>query len=1190
MSTALVINIFSSPDIKKEYENVDELLMFLKESCWLQEGIKNTAGDPEDLESAFFAKATADIPDASNIPNDLLQSKSHLKQLVFYLFERRFGWSEHDTLDEGSKKLQEPSFRPSASNSSPHHRFRSGTLHISEESRIKKMLNTKLDELIALFETEETISCQILDAYAYALIEARSLPVVRSQLFCHIFNWLTTITTDEMTIVDNVFQSVKSIIIAGVTDVWSAIRNNTVTRMMALLESLSVDHLQDTFFAFTEICDDTNSTWQAKEGAIMAIANVIQCFKLTIADKSALLKEGPGDAPGGTVICRKFGKHFFLSLPSFISEPLQKILYKLLSNSQLSIKEHANRAFYSFLLRSDFSQILKSFKEVLLYLARGAVYGKEKGKGDWKFTDANKADGYIKAAEFLIKQVPTDYILHNWHLCFATISHYLMHPASTVRQAASSVIKYLVAKQTPKLVMPNLVAQNLVAGWKTDIASLKEPFSSRDTSPNAQKNSVRCIEKKNNWDVDVTELWEWREGRLLAYELILKYLITNHIHYTFPAYTLTRAVVSRNSFSERKNISSEHKFSVSHNFGSRRGRGFSRHEALSRSLTMESDPTTQRYISSLIEKEKTKNQTQSLLEIMKRSEGESSHMIFDELESRLRENVCLYSSVTTASIKKLEDFSEECASLSKPPVIGPDPVPFGRILTQIFAQTLECMADTRWELRRMAHQVFPLISETIRFYDAKILENLWEKHLSADASKLGFGACVSLKYSLEHVAKLVKYFENPPGFWKDIDRCRVAAKSIVDSINDRLPGLLEKTAEIVFRPCFDRLTIISMEIILLSVIHFPQQLSQQCLISKFVKKSEMLFMQAYPQNPYARYLRSTRSEPVEEFQSSCDVLLSCAPKNASTETRAQKVLHAFFVDVQRLLPAFLRCSNFEDIVHLLPIMLIEISSLIELSTDVQPLMQACHVLLREDSLKSEGSRSLLSTSSSKMVLNFACEEICHILQTKDTEIQLVRQFLDILLLILRMQEKDANFRTVFAAITSKMASENDILSVVHGNEDSDDQDIAEPVEDELLRIRMLSNDISQSPIEELRIVTEDDQEDSPRDLPESQALSKTFDLNSNYETSDELRSVSPLERADSPMKDDYDSDWDSWEEEDEDASQMRAVFGTFLRNMQHCGGNGPPKDSIFNQRLQALDFKDRKLIESLIAQEASSSN
>ena len=48
-------------------------------------------------------------------------------------------------------------------------------------------------------------------------------------------------------------------------------------------------------------------------------------------------------------------------------------------------------------------------------------------------------------------------------------------------------------------------------------------------------------------DFDVTESWEWREGRLLAYELILKFLITNHIHYTFPAYTLTRSIQARSS-------------------------------------------------------------------------------------------------------------------------------------------------------------------------------------------------------------------------------------------------------------------------------------------------------------------------------------------------------------------------------------------------------------------------------------------------------------------------------------------------------------------------------------------------------------------------------------------------------------------------------------------------------------------
>ena len=36
----------------------------------------------------------------------------------------------------------------------------------------------------------------------------------------------------------------------------------------------------------------------------------------------------------------------------------------------------------------------------------------------------------------------------------------------------------------------------------------------------------------------MSDSWEWREGRLLAYELILKFLITNHIYYVFPTFIL----------------------------------------------------------------------------------------------------------------------------------------------------------------------------------------------------------------------------------------------------------------------------------------------------------------------------------------------------------------------------------------------------------------------------------------------------------------------------------------------------------------------------------------------------------------------------------------------------------------------------------------------------------------------------
>ena len=36
-------------------------------------------------------------------------------------------------------------------------------------------------------------------------------------------------------------------------------------------------------------------------------------------------------------------------------------------------------------------------------------------------------------------------------------------------------------------------------------------------------------------ETDPADTWEWREGRLLTYELILKFFITNHVHYLMPA-------------------------------------------------------------------------------------------------------------------------------------------------------------------------------------------------------------------------------------------------------------------------------------------------------------------------------------------------------------------------------------------------------------------------------------------------------------------------------------------------------------------------------------------------------------------------------------------------------------------------------------------------------------------------------
>ena len=51
------------------------------------------------------------------------------------------------------------------------------------------------------------------------------------------------------------------------------------------------------------------------------------------------------------------------------------------------------------------------------------------------------------------------------------------------------------------------------------------------------------------------------------------------------------------------------------------------------------------------------------------------------------------------------------------------------------------------------------------------------------------------------------------------------------------------------------------------------------------------------------------------------------------------------------------------------------------------------------------------------------------------------------------------------------------LTTIMGKEDTQDEEIVQgSSEDEFLRIRLLSNDIRQSPIEDVHILTEDDQE------------------------------------------------------------------------------------------------------------------
>lgn len=80
-----------------------------------------------------------------------------------------------------------------------------------------------------------------------------------------------------------------------------------------------------------------------------------------------------------------------------------------------------------------------------------------------------------------------------------------------MRQATSTVFKFIVSRDSNHPIILKLVLQGLAANWPVQPGQPKAHILS----------------------------WECREGRLLAYELLLRFLITNHAHYLLPTMLLS---------------------------------------------------------------------------------------------------------------------------------------------------------------------------------------------------------------------------------------------------------------------------------------------------------------------------------------------------------------------------------------------------------------------------------------------------------------------------------------------------------------------------------------------------------------------------------------------------------------------------------------------------------------------------
>ena len=397
----------------------------------------------------------------------------------------------------------------------------------------------------------------------------REVPAIRRDVLVHSLKWLVCfnwVVPEPTPIVESAV--VLDWILGGLTDVWSAIRSKCAARLSEILTRMELSHVEALYAKLVTTCGTARSLWQAKDGALLGMVTIIRAFNWDTAGSASPRKSRNTKESIGTrsAFQMKFGDTDLDCLPAFITDGFRSVAFQMLAHPQLSIRETTTKAFSAYLSRSQFRESLVSLKDIVNRLrgnaastgsafkdAAAAAAAAEPPLLTANFIGAYAAEGLLGVCVFIIKHIPPGFLLPNWPLYYHTFELYLTHPASTVRQATSVVFRYLVAKDSGNPIILKLVLQGLASGWPVQASVLKTActpdrdeqqaattFASHGGSGSGSgtRKQLPSIERLPDDASGPSDTWEWREGRLLAYELIFKYLLCNHVHYEYPTVVL----------------------------------------------------------------------------------------------------------------------------------------------------------------------------------------------------------------------------------------------------------------------------------------------------------------------------------------------------------------------------------------------------------------------------------------------------------------------------------------------------------------------------------------------------------------------------------------------------------------------------------------------------------------------------
>eukprot|EP00667_Euglena_gracilis_P000576 EG_transcript_576 len=434
----------------------------------------------------------------------------------------------------------------------------------------------------------------------------------------------------------------------------------------------------------------------------------------------------------------RFGRHKFSFLPPYIADGLIAVLYQMLAHPQLSVRDVASRLVCNFLSRSQFSETVLAFKHVIQHL-RGSDSPSPgdppPDPGRRRLLGAFEAEGFVRLACMLVRKLPSEYLTTNWEKYSPVLDAYLAHPACTVRQETSQIYHVLVMKDSDDPCMPlcRRVLPALIGDWQPQAAQPAPP-SHRDgpLSPVEAPAHSAC------WSMPSSS-WQWREGRLLAYELILDYFTAQHISTAFPLSAFPEAMSPLSSPNASEcHLAAPAFISPPH------GSTPPSVAALPRLIRPHTPDSVQfAQVSPGSAHPLSKTMSFGTLRNMAIPHGRpyadqaEGMSVLDRLlvclqeEENLRRASCDLSGGSDPhpppNFSASASSAPAEASRTESTVTRTQDV--GLQLRIILLQSLESSLEEQWELQRMAHQVVPLCVEAIFYFDADLLISAIEQLL-----------------------------------------------------------------------------------------------------------------------------------------------------------------------------------------------------------------------------------------------------------------------------------------------------------------------------------------------------------------------------------------------------------------------------------------------------------------------------